>query len=160
MTPRQIEEETRALFSPHYDHSDEEKLQFCYAQEDRAKRLIEEVGWHELFPYWNNYLRTECPTEDDVENFCHWFLSYGGEERPIPDPVGFCGYIHYRLDACAYDCKYQNMLDALSIEILRRAGLIVGWSDPYYAPDQDPRIVAEVKRLRDAEQDCFGDAFK
>lgn len=158
MTPKQIEDETRALFKPHYDRTNNYEL--CISQRHRAKRLIEEVGWHDLFPYWENYLHSECPTEDDVENFCHWFLSYGGEERPIPDPIKFCGYIHYRLDACAYDCKYQDMLDTLSIEVLRRAGLIVGWSDPYYAPDQDPRIAAEVKRLRDLEQQSLGDAFK
>lgn len=160
MTPEEIREETRALFKPHYDHAGEANLKFCYAQEDRAKRLVEEVGWHELFPYWNDYLRSECPTQEDVVNFAEWFYSYDGPQKPIPDPIAFCAYFYYRVDIHSDLDKLQNMFDAICIEVLRRAGLIVGWSDPYYAPESDARIVAEVKRLRETEPDFLGDAFK
>ena len=80
-----------------------------------------------------------------------WFWLYGGQDYPIPEPHKFLAYFYYMIDCQAkkYDGDY-DMLYSLATNILPKAGYSEAdlYLNPYYMPEQDPKILAEVEALR------------
>ena len=58
---------------------------------DRANNLLEAHPWKDIFNSWDNYLRTNCKTPEEVINFCNLFFYYGGTEQFISEPYTFLG---------------------------------------------------------------------
>ncbi|MBQ9875387.1 MAG: DUF4417 domain-containing protein [Thermoguttaceae bacterium] len=147
----QLDEETRYLFDRDLDkpHTDEEE----YGFEKRAKTQIVENGWFRVFESWNDYLRKYCKTPESVINFAKLFWNYDGCEYPVPRPHKFLGYFYYRID---FDLeKYDDfgILDSIAITILPLGGFLEASMlfNPYYSPESDPKIIAEVEAYRRGE---------
>ena len=80
-----------------------------------------------------------------------WFWLYSGHDYPIPDPHKFVAYFYYRINCQVkeYDGDY-DMLYSLATNILPKAGYPEAdlYLNPYYMPEQDPKILAEVENWR------------
>ncbi len=130
--------------------SEEEEEAF----EDRADELIREFGWPQVFECWNDYLRTNCHTAEEVLNFAHLFWEYEGYVHPIPDPYDFLAWFYYCIDMDQYADEAVTIMDSLSIEILSRVGVpgvdYVG--NPYYVPEKDPKMLAAIQKIKDKDK--------
>ena len=145
MNDETLTTETNYLFGRNWedDLSEEELDEYI----SRAESLITKYGWPEVFNAWNDYLHTKCPTPESVVNFATLFWNYGGEERPIPEPHKFLGYMLFRIDCDILAYDNGDIIEAIATEILPKAGFTEAdlFLHPYYAVDKDPNILAEVE---------------
>ena len=148
MSTNEIHDKIRYLFDRPWDedlsYSEEEELL------DEAKRLINEAGWPATYTAAVNYLLEACNTPDSAINFAHMFWGYGWYENPIPNPYRFLAYFYYRINLEVEKYDSPGILDSLAITILPRAGYREAdlMHNEDYIPEYDPRILAEVERLR------------
>lgn len=142
-----ITEETNYLFNVDF-FSDSFDPEGNEEHLDRAEQLIDSHPWSDVFNSWNNYLHNNCKTPEEVINFCNLFVYYGGTEQFIPHPYEFLGYIYYMVDTEKYWDEAGELLDSLSVSVLEKAGEISSWNDPYYQSWKDPKIIAEVEKLK------------
>ncbi len=61
--------------------------------------------------------------------------------------------MYYILDLNPMKYKGTSIMDTLAIEILNKAGYkYANWdaynTPPYYIPEEDPKVIAEVEKLR------------
>ena len=143
--------ETLVLFDG--DYEEEVNNNLCDELEEKAERLIEKNGWENVFPVWNDYLHTKCTTPESVLNYANHFYVYYGCEYLVPEPYKFLGYMYYILDLNPMKYKGASIMDTLAIEILNKAGYkYANWdaynTPPYYIPEEDPKVIAEVEKLR------------
>ena len=117
---------------------------------DRAENLISKYGWPKVFEAWNEYLHTQCPTPESVVNFATMYWNYCGEMYPVPEPHKFLAYMLYRINCKMFDYDNGDIIESIATNILPRAGYSEAdlYLHPYYAADQDPKILAEVEALR------------
>lgn len=147
MENNEIYEISCYLFNRVYGSDDDKEDELIL---DMVDWQISEFGWEETFESWQRYLLTECRTPESAINFANLFWAYGGQDHPIKEPYEFLGYFYYRIN---FDTeKYDDMgiLDSLAVYLLPKAGyscadLVI---NPYYVPEHDPRIIAEVKAYK------------
>ena len=143
-----LKSETKFLFNRDWEEDlPEEESE---AVDDRAINLIAKYGWPKVFEAWNDYLHTQCPTPESVANFANLYWRYGGQDYPIPEPHKFLAYMLYRIDCRMFDYDNGDIIESIATNILPRAGYSEAdlYLHPYYAADQDPKILAEVEALR------------
>ncbi|MDO5295156.1 MAG: hypothetical protein Q4F00_00735 [bacterium] len=140
--------ETASLFNRSFEEeiTDAEETALL----DRANALINTFGWKKVFNSWNNYLHHQCLTPESAINFANWFWFYGGHEHPIPNPYHFIAYFYYRIDYAIQKYDISDILDSLATSILPKAGHREAdlYLNPYYMPESDPQIRAEVEKLK------------
>ena len=140
--------ETEYLFGRIWGEDISEEAEEEYT--NRADNLIKEYGWQEVFRAWNEYLHTKCTTPESVVNFANLYWSYCGDEYPIPDPHKFIAYLYYMTGNKLQHYYNGEIIENLATKILRKAGYSEADRvlNPYYIPDQDPKILAEVEAIR------------
>ena len=148
MDNEKLKSETDFLFNRDWEEDlpDEE----AEAVDDRAANLIALYGWQRVFEAWNDYLHTKCTTPEAVINFASLYWRYLGEQHPIPEPHKFLAYMLYKINCKMYDYENGDVIESLATNILPKAGYSEAdlYLHPYYAVDQDPKILAEVEALR------------
>ena len=146
MTDDKLKAETAYLFSRNWEDDLTEEQEDEYT--DRANALIATYGWPKVFEAWNNYLHTECGTPEAVANFANLYWRYGGQDYPITDPHKFLAYMLYKMNCRMWDYDNGYVIESIAITILPREGYPEAdlYLNPYYALDQDPKILAEVEK--------------
>ncbi len=153
-----LDSQTYLLFSCSYNDMTEEQYDYLY---EIIQWELSEFGWDDTFRSWEKYLFTECVSPESVVNFANLFWCYGGCEHRIPDPCRFLAYFYYRVgfDGKTYDLnedKYGvlGILDSLGVSVMLKAGFrhadLV--ENPYYTPESDPLITAEIKAFFQEER--------
>ena len=152
MTDPTLKEIIDQLFNLKWDEDRseeaEEKLQ------DMFDNAIERYGWDQVFDTIDHYMRTSCPTSEDIVNFANLFWNYTCENpRKIPDPYRFLGYLYYRIDSKPWDYDCAEVYEGLVYNLL--SGKDDYTHNPYtnidYIPEKDPCLVAEIEKLRKAD---------
>lgn len=147
-------EETKLLFDRDFLKELSGEIELSEEEEDdyqnRSDALIQEYGWEQVFKAWNKYLRENCNTAESALNFANLFWSYEGYVHPIPNPYDFLAWFYYQIDMEKYADDAITIMDSISIEILHRAGVkgIYWGENPYYVPEQDPKMLAAVEKIR------------
>ena len=143
-----LQSETEYLFGRNCEDDLPEEILDDYI--DRADNLIAEYGWPAVFEAWNTYLHTKCTTPESVVNFASLYWRYRGEQYPIPEPHKFLGYLLYKVNCKMFDYENGDIIESLATSILPKAGYPEAdlYLHPYYAADQDPKILAEVENWR------------
>ncbi len=141
------EDEIRAVTKEIFSAPDAEQ----YAPlRQKAEGLIQRHGWDAVYPAWKEYLFTCCDTPEKVYDFAVRYEVYGGLDHRVRRPYDFLGYIMYRLGP---DDPYrlgEIFLD-IGIGMVSQAGRrreADEWYNPYYMPDQDPLILAWVRKYK------------
>lgn len=152
-----IDADTCRLYGCLYDEISHREL---HELTDLAESMIAEYGSAAVIRRWEEYLYSRCTTPESVVNFANLFWCYGGYEYRISDACRFLGYIFYRIgfDPDTYDYgedKYDvtGILDSIATCVMVKAGY--GHADqvrnPYYTPENDPLIMAEVRAFRQTD---------
>ena len=148
MEEETLNSETASLFNRSFDEelTDAEET----ALFDHSNALINKFGWKTIFNSWNNYLHKHCVTPESVINFANWFWFYEGHEHPIPNPHQFIAYFYYRIDNETQKYDASDILDSIATTILPKSGYREAdlYLNPYYMPESDPKIRAEVEKLK------------
>lgn len=117
---------------------DKEKL------DQLAVETLSDNSWEDVYSYFDQYLRTECNTEDDVINYVFLFIRYVGLNFNIPsqyDPYDLIGFIlskvdlEKRWDDCDSFDDFANQ--ALRIDLYR---------DPWYQFWRDPKVIEAAEK--------------
>ena len=69
--------------------------------EDHLKtswELFESYDCNSIYPAWLNHLYNNCHTPEDVINFVNLYIYYEASENSLDNPLGFIGYLYYRVD--------------------------------------------------------------
>ncbi len=114
---------------------------------EAAENLLKDYPWKDIYKEWSRYLHEECRTPEAVINFANLYMYYDGADNFIPDPGSFVGYLYYMVDMDKYWETAGETFDSLACEIMTKAGLVDLSKDPYYSPNDDSRILAEIKNL-------------
>ena len=128
------------------DYSDEEiiKLNTLF------DALISNYSWPKVYEVWVDYLHTKCKTDEEVINFARNYYDYA-HELYIPDALHFISYLHYRVNTHENDDAMQ-IFDSLAITVLEVSGDVDMMKDPLYTAERDPRIQAEIEKIREQEK--------
>ena len=115
-----------------------------------ADNLIAKRGWKNVFESAVDYLHTKCVTPESVINFAHRFFQLFWNELPIPNPHEFLAYFYYRINDEVEKYDDVDILNSLAISILPKAGYREAdlYLNPSYMPESDPKIRAEVEKLK------------
>lgn len=135
----------KKLFSSDFSEISQEKLEDL---DSMAACVLKDNSWDEVYRFFNNYLRNECKTENDVINYVNFFFYYVGLKFYIPseyDPYDLVGYIlsmvdlEKRWDDCGslFD-DFANI--ALRIDLVK---------DPYYQFWRDPKIIEIAEKYKE-----------
>lgn len=111
--------------------------------------LFESYDWNSIYPVWLNHLYNNCPTPEDVINFVNLYIYYEASEKSLDNPLGFIGYLYYRVDMDEYWDEAGDLFEDLAIAVLSKHGLINTMEDPYYKPMKDERILTEIKKIEE-----------
>lgn len=130
------------FFDDEFDPEDHEEHLAC------AEKLFDTYAFKDIFNEWNNYLRKNCKTAEEVINFCNLFSYYGGQDYPIPNAYDFVGYIYSKVDISKYWDEAGDFIDGLCTSILEKSGEISLVKDPYYQSWKDPKVLEAVERIK------------
>lgn len=154
----ELYDKTNYLFSRNFlaeldgtnDISEEEEQEYS----DTVEKLYNNYDWNNIFSCWNNYLLKYCKTERDIINFANLFWTYGGYKNYIPEPYKFLSYFYYKVDVNKHWDIMRDLIDGMTIEILHRAGVtgVTNSENPYYNPQEDPKMIAEIKKWKEQEK--------
>ena len=126
-----------------------------YTLGKRTKHLVDEYGWDAVWRAFFHYVRTECKTPDDIARVAYCYEGLEWNQKPVPDPYDFLGYLYYKagFKKAPYDAACA--LDDLCITILPASGYPEAdiYYHPYYAAEADPKMIAAVERWRQREAD-------
>ncbi len=148
----------KKLFSLNYWKTSHEK----FIELDKlAHTILQENSWEDFYACFDNYLRNDCKTEDNVINCVCFFVHYVGLQFKIPsqyDPYDLVGYIYSMVDLEKRwtDC---DVFDDFANQALR----IDLYNDPYYQFWRDPKIIEiaeKYKKERKINHDNKGDNSK
>ncbi|MBQ9372194.1 MAG: hypothetical protein IJU03_08385 [Thermoguttaceae bacterium] len=128
---------------------------------DQASAVVQEYGWQEVYAATFEFLIKNCTTPEAVVNFAHLYFEFSWNERAIPSPHRFLGYLYFRVDCNPLKYDGDVIFDSLAISILpicgfREADLMV---NPCYSPDLDPKIKAEVEIWKKNDLQVTHDEF-
>lgn len=137
---------TQYLFNCKYDDPDFDDEN--YEHSDAAAELIDEFGWSEVFNCWFDYLKSNCPTPEDVINFANLFFYYGGTELPLRDPYPFISYFYYRVDTQKYGAIATDIFDSVAIPLLTNIGEVSLELAPDYVPEKDSRVLCAIEKWK------------
>lgn len=116
---------------------------------DCVNELYKKYNWNDIFNCWESYLHNKCETPIKLFNFANLFWEYEGYKESIPEPYKFLAYFYYRANPNEYEdtANAATIMDSLAIQILHRAGMagVVNSENPYYNPQDDPKMVEEIK---------------
>lgn len=115
--------------------------------------LINEFGWETVFAEIDKYMRTECLDGESACNFANLFFLYNYDFKNIPSPYSFLGYLYYRMNLDPWKYDADVIMDTLFDKLLSTENDEI--HNPFwgtgYTPETDPDIIAEVEKLRKAE---------
>ena len=139
---------TKYIFSLDWDtdFTDEELDEL----DEKVEGLISEHGWSKVYETWCDYLHNHCKDDWSVVNFASHYWDYA-HDRYVPDPIHFIAYLYYRVDT-SKNSRACEIFDSLATTILSNAGLLNVIDDPYYAAENDSRILAEIAVIKASEQ--------
>lgn len=124
------------------------------ALEQDADNLVAQYGWENVYQAAVDYLHTKCLTPESAVNFATNYWIYQWIKLPIPDPHRFLGYFYYRINYDAQKYDVLDILDTLATTILPRMGYSEAdlYLNPYYMPENDPKILKEVELFKEGKQ--------
>lgn len=148
MDGKEIKKGIDYLFDRFWDEdlTDEEQEKL----EQDSKDLVVKYGWKAVYSAATEYLHTKCKTPESAINFASNYWTYGWYDHPIPDPHKFLAYFYFRINSETEKFDPMDILDSLATTILSKAGyseadLVL---NPYYMPENDPKIQKEVNQLK------------
>lgn len=148
MDGKEIKKGIDYLFDRFWDEdlTDEEQERL----EQDSKDLVARYSWKEIYSAALEYLHTECKTPESVINFASNYWTYGWQDYSIPDPYKFLAYFYFKINFETEKYDTMDILDSLATTILPKAGyaeadLVL---NPYYMPENDPKIQKEVDLLK------------
>lgn len=154
MSDQNLRDMINYLFNRKWDEElsdeEEEKLQNMYDS------TIEKFGWEQVFAVIDEYMRFCCLTSESTINFANLFWGYNcANPHKISNPYRFLGYLYYRVESKPWDYDCAEVYEGLVYNLL--SGEDEYTHNPFtnydYHPEEDPDILAEVKKLRRAEND-------
>ena len=133
------------LFKSDYSNTTPEE----FAKLDEvAHPILQKNSWDDVYGCFDNYLRNECKTDDDVINYVNFFIHYLGLKFQIPsqyDPYDLIGYILSMVDLEKRWDDCGDLFDGFANQALR----IDLYHDPYYQFWRDPKILAIANKYRE-----------
>ena len=146
---KELENETKKLFKPGLAYTDEFNKNWK-EYEDHANEVIHKYGWDAVLNSWTNYLHKYCTTKESVCNFAELFFSYTDCKKPVGNPFKWLAWFYHIMDLCPYSYDKGSIIDDMSMLLLVNSGYerASNWVDPYYVPEKDPKLIAEVEKLR------------
>ena len=110
--------------------------------------LLDNYEWQNIYPILIHHLHTKCSSPADVINFANLYMYYEFAQLKIPEPIEFVSYLYYRVDMDTYWDEAGEMIESLSIEILKNHNLIDIMINPYYNPLNDQRILKQIASFK------------
>ena len=147
-----LQQDINYLFNRDYQEelTDEQEDELA----EYAKNIIKKYTWKKVFKCASEYLYNNCKTPEEVMNFAYWYNGYGWAKRKISNPYKFLGYFYYRInfEIQKYDDN-DDMLYCIATSILPKCGISETdlYHNPYYTPEDDPNIIAEVEKYRNGK---------
>ncbi len=108
--------------------------------DEKAKKMLEENDWVEVYKKFDYYLRNNCNTEDSVINYIYLFVRYVGLDFDIPypfDSYDLVGFIYSKVDLEKRWGDCGDLFDDFANEALK----VDLMKDPYYQFWRDPKIL-------------------
>ena len=145
---KDLYKEINILFSRRWDDDLSEAQEDEY--DDKAKALISDYGWDDVYKAFNIYLRDKCSTANQVMNAANIFWDLGWYENPIQNPYEFMSYFYYRINFDTEKYDPSDILDSLATTILPKNGVKEAdlFENPYYMPEKDPKMIEAVHLLK------------
>lgn len=118
-----------------------------------ANNVIKKYPWKKVFKCASEYLYNNCKTPEEVINFAYLYYYYLWFKRKISNPYKFLGYFYYRINFETEKYDDNDILDTLATTILPKCGISEAdlYYNPYYMPENDPKIIAEVEKYRNGK---------
>lgn len=116
--------------------------------DELAQSILNNNPWDEIYENFDNYLRNECKTEDDVINYVYFFVRYCDLNFIIPsqyDPYDLVGYIYSMVDLEKRWDDCGGVFDDFANQALR----IDLYNDPWYQFWRDPKIIAISEKYKE-----------
>lgn len=130
-----------------------------YILKKKTTRLVNEYGWDAVQQAFFCYVQTNCKTPEDIARTAYAYEGLGWNNKPVPDPYDFLGYLYYKAGFRKAPYRAACALDDLCITILPASGYPEAniYYHPYYAAEADPKMIAAVDRWRQREANEAGE---
>ena len=143
-----IKELNQEIFSINYKHDfQDDSIMNLYIE--KAKKLIDDNNWSDIYECWYQYLINECKDEESILNFANLFWCYGGADHCVYNAIELVAYFVAYSDRKKHP-EWYPLLDGISRDLFKNSGIITNEDiiERDYYVLSDPRIWKEVKRIK------------
>lgn len=120
---------------------------------DLAYEISEKYPPSEIQSIWQEFLYNECKTASEILNCCNLLIYYGWHEFYIPNIYQLAGYLYWKVCESAHVCDDSlDVIEDLILSALQNQGYIDLMKEPYYMVKNDPKIIAEVEKIKQSQK--------